>query len=514
MNLHNNRSPSKFLIFVGLSLSVMIRSLTGMPPQIDDTGRVPVLRVNVVERSTKAINYRHRSGSTKVDFAGTALQPKAYGEAKVETKKGYTEIEVEFDNLEPASKFGPEYLTYVLWAISPEGRASNLGEILLDRTADGKLNVTTELQAFGMIVTAEPYFAVSQPSDVVVMENIVRADTKGKIEDIQAKYELLQRGNYTLNIEPSKITPIRLDSKTVLPISEANNAVQIARWAGADRHASESFRKAQGLLKQAELYAAQGEKKNSVQMAREATQTAEDARLIAVKRIEEIRQAEERRAAADREQQAQLKAEQEARLRADAERAKREAEAARATALAQQEAARLEAKRARRTALEAEQLRQQAENEKRELRSKLVEQLNLILETRDSARGLIVSLSDVLFDTAKYTLRPGAREKLAKIAGIVISHPGLKLDVEGHTDNVGNDAYNQRLSENRAATVRDYLVQQGVQSNMIAARGFGESNPAVSNDTAAGRQQNRRVELVVSGEPIGVVTGSVGSLRR
>ncbi len=252
-------------------------------------------------------------------------------------------------------------------------------------------------------------------------------------------------------------------------------------------------------------------------MAREATQTAEDARLIARKRQEEIRQAQEREAAAERERQAHLKAEEESRLRAEAERAKQDAEAARAAAIAQQDAARLEADRARRAAQETEQLRlqqqQQAEAEKRELRSRLTQQLNLILETRDSARGLIVSLSDVLFDTGRYTLRPGAREKLSKIAGIVVSHPGLKLEVEGHTDSVGGEEYNQRLSENRAGAVRDYLIQQGVRSDTITARGFGESQPAVSNASAAGKQQNRRVELVVSGEPIGVSGGAVSSLR-
>jgi outer membrane protein OmpA-like peptidoglycan-associated protein len=484
--------------------------------QIEQTGTVPILRVNVVARSTKAVNYRHRSGATKIDFAGTALQPKAYGQAKVETKKGYTEIEVEFDDLEPASKFGPEFLTYVLWAVSPEGRASNLGEILLDRTSDGKLNVTTELQAFGMIVTAEPYFAVTQPSDVVVMENIVRGDTKGKVEEIEAKYELLQRGEYTLNVDPSKVVPVRFDSKSTLPLLEARNAIQIARWAGADQHATDTFRKAQGLLQQAESYEARDEKKSAVQTAREAVQTAEDSRLIARKRLEEIRQAQEREAAAERERQARLKADEESRLRAEAERAKQDAEAARAAAIAQQDAARLEADRARRAAQETEQLRQQqlqqAEAEKRELRSKLTEQLNMILETRDSARGLIVSLSDVLFDTARYTLRPGAREKLSKIAGIVVSHPGLKLEVEGHTDSVGGEEYNQRLSENRAGAVRDYLIQQGVRSDTIIARGFGETQPAVSNDTAAGKQQNRRVELIVSGEPIGI-SRSVSSLR-
>jgi outer membrane protein OmpA-like peptidoglycan-associated protein len=278
-------------------------------------------------------------------------------------------------------------------------------------------------------------------------------------------------------------------------------------------------------------------------IAREAVQTAEDARLIAIKRIEEERLAKERQDAADRElaakqqadaealrrqqaEQAQLQAQQAAaqaaRERADAEAAKAAAlaaterlqqqsaqeraslEAARAAAEAQQRAAQSEAERARMAADQANRLREQSEQEKVALREQLRQQLNLILETRSTARGLIVNMSDVLFDTAKYTLRPGAREKLAKISGILISHSTLKLEVEGHTDSVGSDEYNQRLAEQRAASVRDYLVQQGISMNNITAKGFGETRPVVSNDTAAGRQQNRRVELVVSGAEIGV----------
>ena len=502
---HKFRRPNpKAACFLWCSVLIFACG-SALSAQIEQTGNVPVLRVNVVERTAKAINYRQRAGATKVDFTGTALQPKAYGEAKVETKKGYTEIEVEFDDLEPASKFGPEFLTYVLWAISPEGRPSNLGEILLDKTRDGKLNVTTELQAFGMIVTAEPYFGVTQPSDVVVMENIVRRDTKGQVEDIQAKYELLPRGEYILNVDPSKVVPLP-DSRNTLPLLEARNAVQIARWARADQYASDTFHKAETLLERAESYQAQKQTKSAVQTAREAVQTAEDSRLIARKRLDEERLAKEREAAAERDRQAQLRVDEESRMRAEAERAREQAEAARSAAQAQQESARLEAERARQASRKAEQLRQQAEREKHELRTRLTEQLNLVLETRDTARGLIVSLSDVLFDTGKYSLRPGTREKLAKIAGIVVSHPGLKLEVEGHTDSVGGDEYNQRLSENRANSVRDYLIQQGVEGETITAQGFGESQPVASNDTAAGKQQNRRVELVVSGEPIGTTS--------
>jgi len=536
--------------------------------QVEHMDKMPIYRVNVVARSTKAINYRHRSGSTKVDFRGTALMPRALGDAKVDSHQGYLEVDAHFKNMEPASMYGPEYLTYVLWAITPEGRPKNLGEVVLNGSTNSKLDVTTELQAFGLIVTAEPYYAVTMPSDVVVMENFIRTDTVGKIEEIDAKYELLPRGQYTLNVNPADIRKKAVaDPKRPLEVLEARNAVQIAQWAGADRYASDTFQKAVNLLDEAENYQMRRhpEKKPAAMIARESVQTAEDARLITLKRMEEENLAKERQAAADRElaakqqadaealrrqqaEQAQLAAQQAAaqasRDRADAEAARAAAqadaarirgeaeaaraaaqaeterlkaqsaqeraslEAARAAAEAQQRAAQSDAERSRLAADEANRLRGQAEQEKAALKEQLRQQLNLVLETRSTARGLIVNMSDVLFDTAKYTLRPGAREKLSKIAGILLAHPSLKLEVEGHTDSVGGDEYNQTLSEQRAASVRDYLVQNGIGMNNVSAIGFGKTRPVVSNDTAAGRQQNRRVELVVSGEEIGISTTS------
>jgi outer membrane protein OmpA-like peptidoglycan-associated protein len=528
------------LILIGISLIAMSAQAQqpGNPTQVQvqRSADNPLYKitVNVVERTTKAINYRHHSGSTKVDFRGTPLLPEARGEAKVESKQGYIEIEVEFDDLQGATRFGPEYLTYVMWAITPEGRATNLGEVILNGTRS-KLNVTTELQAFGLIVTAEPYFAVSQPSDVVVMENFIRKDTVGKIEEIDAKYELLQRGQYSVNVPPAELKPIPLDKDTPLDLHEARNAVRIARWAGAEKDAGESFQKADKLLQQAEVYKARKAGNKPVAMtAREAVQTAEDARLIALKRQDEQRIAQERQAAADRESQAKaqaersrLQAEDDARQRAQAETEQRleaerraRAEAERTAAQAQATAAQAQAEAARERALKdhasAEQSRQaaeRAEREKAELRAKLVQQLNLILETRESARGLIVNISDVLFDTGQYTLKPAAREKLAKVSGIVLAHPGLRLEVEGHTDSVGSDELNQQLSEKRASTVRDYLVQQGIGINAVSARGFGKTMPVASNDTAAGRQQNRRVEMIVAGDVIGIPISPLGSTR-
>ena len=280
---------------------------------------MPVYRVTVVARTTKAINYHHRSGATKIDFRGTALMPEARGEAKVESKQGVIKIDANMEKLQPASRFGPEYLTYVMWAITPEGRATNIGEVLLGGDKS-KLNATTELQSFGLIVTAEPYFAVTQPSDVVVMENFVRHDTTGTIEEVDAKYELLQRGQYTLNVNPSELKPMQLDTRVPLELYEARNAVQIARWAGADKYAAETFEKALQGLQNAEGYlrGKQGKKPIGT-VAREAAQMAEDARIITVKKIEEERLANERAAAAEREARAKAETEAETRRRAKAE---------------------------------------------------------------------------------------------------------------------------------------------------------------------------------------------------
>lgn len=541
------------------------------PPRQDEntlrlsSGDVPIYRVSVTARTAKAINYRHRSGATKIDFRGTELLPESHGEAKVESKQGYIEIEVEFRKLEPAAKFGSEYLTYVLWAITPEGRTANLGEILLNGNK-AKLNVTTEMQVFGLVVTAEPYFAVTMPSDLIVMENIVRSDTKGKIEEIDAKYELLQRGQYQRLSNP---LALKLDKKIPLELYEARNAVQIARGFGADKFAAETFQKAEQSLAQAEAYQARKAGKKPVTMtARQAVQTAEDSRAIAVKRQDEEALLAERQASADREALANT---QRAAAQSEADRVTREAEAARLRAQAdadrlrldrdsQAAAAQAEADRVRRendirmaaaavdadrlklesdaraaaARLEADRLRSEndaqraahqveldraaadrarAEAEKVQLRADLLKRFDAVLETQDTARGLIVNMADVLFDTGKFTLRSVAREKLARVAGIVAAHPGLTLSVEGHTDSVGGESYNQRLSEQRGESVRAYLTQHGMVAASVTSKGFGKAQPVATNDTAAGRQQNRRVEIVIAGEVIGTTIGTPVATR-
>jgi outer membrane protein OmpA-like peptidoglycan-associated protein len=411
---------------------------------------------------------------------------------------------------------------------------------------DARVQVTTELQAFGLILTAEPYFAVTQPSDVVVMENVIRDNTRGSVETIQAKYELLKRGSYLMNQDAARLKIKPLEPGAPLDLAQARNAVELARLAGADRYAADTFTKASGLLATAEQAREKKRGSNEIMMpARQAAQTAEDARLVGLQRQEEALNAEQRRIAAAREQdavsraqaeearrrQAELEAQNAAAARAAAERQTQAAErqtqeaAARAqAAIAEQEAAqrakaeadraradadnaRAQADAARRDAeaqaAQARQLATQAEQEKAQLRDQLRQQLNVILETRETARGLIVNLSDVLFDTARADLKPGAREKLARVSGILVSHPGLRIEIEGHTDSVGTDQYNQQLSERRAESVRSYLVGQNITPGSVTSIGLGEARPAATNDTAAGRQQNRRVELIVSGDAIG-----------
>ncbi|MGB0023151.1 MAG: OmpA family protein [Candidatus Sulfotelmatobacter sp.] len=502
---------------IALSLSAVAQTNSQTTMTGATMASTPMFRVNVISRTVQAVNYQHRSGATKLDFAGTDLMPSANGEAEVNSKRGSIEIKAEFGNLEKPTAFGNEYLTYILWAISPEGRAVNLGEVLVGGNHRSKLVVTTDLQAFALIVTAEPYYAVRQPSDAVVLENVVREDTKGTTEAVNAKYELMERGGYI----PTgyKFDPVILNAKLPLEFFEARNALRIAQSEGAERYASDSYQHAVQLMNDVDRYATRKhvDRKPLIAVAREEVQTAEDARAISVRKIDEERQANERQASADAQARSQAQAadatRQKERAQADAAQAQSDMAANQAASAAAVTAAQADANQSRLAAQQAQQNAQQAETDKAALRTRLSEQLNSILQTRDSARGLIVSMSDVLFDTGKYSLKPGAREKLAKVAGILLAYPGLNIEVDGYTDNVGGDEMNQQLSENRARSVRDYLVQQGVATNSVSAKGFGNTLPVATNDNAAGRQQNRRVELVVSGDAIGNPITTTGSLQ-
>ena len=515
-------------------------------------GQMPVFRVNVYARSAKAVNYRNRGGSTTLDMKGTDLEPQIDGRAKVDGKAGRLAINAELNHLDrPNVKFGGQYLTYVLWAVTPEGRAVNLGEVLPGGDGKDKLTVTTDLQAFGLIVTAEPYFAVTHPSDVIVAQNVVLPNTKGFEEPIDAKFDVLEGKEYTIDVPVEQLPSTQAQPNVPLDLLEARNAVAIAKAAGAEQYANSSVMKAEDMLQRAEDYYQRKQGRTPIgTAARGATQMAEDARVLTLRKKEQEREETARRAAAEAQAKAQADADaakrdadaaqaqanEDARKRAEAEEARAQAEQQQAALQAQQQQAMAQAAAAQAAAddaarkmqeaqnqlAEAERQRQEAENQtqqaeqekndalrqKEEMRARLVAQLNQVLQTRDSARGLIVSMPDVLFDFNKYTLKPEAREKLAKISGIVLAYPDLKLEVEGHTDAIGSDEYNQKLSEERASTVRGYLVSQGLKPDNISSVGLGKANPVADNSTAKGRQLNRRVEMVVSGDVIGTQIGT------
>jgi outer membrane protein OmpA-like peptidoglycan-associated protein len=433
---------------------------------------------------------------------------------------------MEVKGLEPPGKLGAEILTYVAWVVSPDGRASNVGEVVANQNGEGKLKATTQLQTFSLFLTAEPYFAVRQPSELVVLENAVRKGTKGKLFPV-TDFKLMKRSHYEKMGNPLALTP---DLKNVpLEMYEARNAVEIARSRAADKYAPEIFVKAETSLKMAEnALARKADKKEVTSTARQTVQFSEDARALAVQRQEAERIANEKAAAA-----AKAKAEAEEKAAAEAAAAKRKAdeEARRQAELAAAREAQMKAEAAAKAAqmkaqadaaaakaaAEAEILKAKEEAAKadaersrkaaEDLRAQLLEQFNRILETKDTARGLVVTMGEVLFETGKYDVKPDAREKLARLSGIVLGHPGLTLAVEGHTDITGSDEVNQKLSEQRAGTVRDYLLSQGLTAASVTAQGFGKTMPAFDNGTAEGRRKNRRVEIIVSGEVIGAKVG-------
>jgi outer membrane protein OmpA-like peptidoglycan-associated protein len=532
-----------FILALASTVSLCAAPATG---QQTSQGAAAAASPAGVSRTIKAVNYRRASGSTKVSFQASELMRGGYGDAKVQNKNNRMEIELKLSGMDDATKFGLEYLTYVLWAVSPEGRAENLGEVML-KNGTANVKAITDMQTFGMIVTAEPYFAVTQPGNMVVLESVPGAESTG-VENVSGTYELLGRGVYSSSNTKIDNAIFGIDRNTPLELFEARNSVRIAGNAEAGKYASTVFAKAQQQLANAETdYRQRRDVKTIESDSRDVVETAEEARVMAAKKqAEEQAQAAaaaEKKAAEERAAQAQAEAAAEAQRRADAEQAtqaalaqqqaaekmkeeaeaaaaeaakqKTEAEQARQAALAQQQAAEAEAQKAAQAqaaaeaeAQQAKQVAAQAESEKAQLRAQLLDQLNAVLQTRDTARGLIVNMSDVLFDTASFTLRPAAREKLAKISGILLAHPGLTLQIEGHTDSVGTDDFNQALSEHRALSVMQYLADQGVAATSMTAKGFGKTQPMAPNDTPEGRQKNRRVELVVNGDSIGAPASS------
>ncbi len=500
MNISSATAILCTFTFLGAAFAQEMNPTAQQPPpqqpQAEMREGVPVYRVEVVGRDIPAINYFHRSGATRIGFQGTSLLPQGRGEAKVQSERGRMTIDVKLEGLVPANGFGQEYLTYVLWAITPDGRPVNLGEVL-PQGSKTSISVTTDLQAYGLIITAEPYFAVTMPSDLVVMQNFVLRDkTQGIIEQITAHASLLPRGAYVQTAgEHTVLNPITRNDRDPLELYEAINAVQIAQANGADKYASDTFQRAQQDLMNAQDMEKKRDRKEQITLAREAVQAAEDARIITIRKKQEEDKEQAQQAQSDAQQAAS--AAQQAANQQALERTQAEARAAEAQSAQRQ----------------AEQSAQQATQQTEQMRERLKDQLNQVLATRETARGLIVNMSDVLFDTGQYTLKPGAREKLAKVSGILLAYPDLKLQVEGYTDNIGSDEFNQKLSEERADSVREYLASQGVTQTNISSAGYGKNDPIADNASSVGRAENRRVQLVVSGTSIGVQERAPGTTQ-
>lgn len=496
---------------LAISSALFLAMLSPIFAQTLEVRREPTtVQVVLAKRLTLAINYPEGEG-TEVNMVGTNIAPQATGKAGVKRKEGRTRIKLRMENLPHPQSLGSSYTAHVLWAVAPEGQAENLAELPITKEFD--FEVTTSFQTFGLIITAEPHSAVKLPSPMILAENALRKGTDGGIEASRIEYS----GDAGTFYVVSSVAAIPgADYNTPLLVLGARRAVEIAMRAGADRYAEADLRQAE--VKLAALEQTWSRNRNDREkwsgLAHDVMRIGEHARTLAVERRQQARLEAERQTARSTIAQAVSDAD---RAREDAERARQEAAAYRESmaraerevelarrrveqaqteadrSKANEELARLQAERAR---LEAEQAKQ----EKAALQERLFISLSEILETRREARGLIVSLSDVLFDFNKASLKPGAREKLSKLAGILLAYPGnYRMEIEGHTDSVGSDDYNLRLSQARADTVRSYLVQAGIQEGrIIATVGFGEQKPVATNDNAAGRQMNRRVEIVIA----------------
>jgi flagellar motor protein MotB len=478
-------------------------------PAQDESKRRPLYKITIVSRTTKAINYGYLSAPTSINFAGTPLLPDAKGDAAIEPRRGATSITAHFSNVPPPTRFGPQYLTYVVWAISPDGRPQNLGELMLDASNKGTLRTSAPMQTFALIVTAEPYYAVTQPSDVVVMENQVGPNTIGKVEEVNATYELLPRKPYTYDPEAhataaSGRTPVsKREYDSIVALYQALNAIQIAEAQHAGRYAPERLARARELYNQARAYPP-SQSKEVVSMAREATQIAEDSRAIALRRAAEERDAQ-------RQLQQQPPAAPPAREPAPPPRTS-QVEPERTTAPPEQS---YEANRSRvvppSTAVQApeqpdaemtsdqpsiavnpDQFRGHSP-EKTQNRARLVSALRRYFETRDTPRGVIVTIREPL------AASPTLPSYLQQLAATIQPYDNIHLNVEANSAEANDVAATQRQAE----TMRQALIAAGVPPAIIIARGNGNARPLASNATAAGRSENQRIEIVIAGDAIG-----------
>jgi flagellar motor protein MotB len=438
----------------------------------------PLYKVTIVSRTTKAINYGYLSAPTRVDFKSTPLLEGARGEAVIEPGRGATMLKMQFEDVPAPSRFGPNYLTYVVWAISPDGRAQNIGELVLEGGTKAKLHTSTPLQTFAMIVTAEPYYSVTQPSDVVVMENVVGRGTIGKVEEVNATYELLPRKPYTFDPAAQPKAETRLVSKeqheSITALYQALNAIQIAQSQGADKYAPERINRARALYEKARGFPVHLSKE-IVSMAREAAQIAEDSRAIAVKRAQAEREAEEQRnAVAPPPPAPPAPAPRPVPPPADQQRSRAvtppPAPQPQAAVAPEPAAPPIEVDHSQFTKDDP----QAVQNRRRVLGA-----LPRSVEVIDSSRGVVVTLPG----------NANASAYAPSIASAVRGLRGLRFEIEGHTD----------PSNAEAERVRQALVAAGVSPNSIIVRGFGNTKPRGPRGSA----QNRRVEVIIAGDAIG-----------
>jgi len=406
--------------------------------------------------SSRVDAYLYKANTrSKLEFRGTTLAARAFGTARVSAESTRTLVDAQFEKLPQPAEFGP-YTVYVLWAITPEGRASSLGVLDLSSSGKADLEVGTPLNGFAMIVTAEPHFQVSVPSTQVVLRNVA-VEFTGRTQPVTT---LTDRADY------AALTRLAPASKRPIQVDQATYAVAIAEASGAERLASGPFATARAALAAADTAwrsKKSAERKRAPELGRVAVQAGEDARVAAMRRAEEIKKEE-----------------------AQAQAAEAVKNAERAAALALSESARA----------------REAEGSAAKARAELLARMNQVLPTRDTPRGLVAEIGGVLFATGKALLGIEARESLARLSGVLSAYPGLKLRIEGHTDDTGSEATNLSLSNDRAGSVRDYLTAQGVPTQSIEVEGLGPASPVAENTTAEGRARNRRVEVIVSGEGI------------
>ena len=505
------------MIYLALSLAFIGGSLSAQETAEQMQAQLQVLyELRPSVTPVRVFSYTAAEGTFQLTMQGSDLARGASGELRIRSRVSYNEIDLRVKSLPAPQTIGAEFLTYVVWAISPGGLGTNLGELSLER-GEGRLRTQTDLQSFGLIVTAEPFYSTTTPSDTIVLENALLPNEKRSPVLTSVDTRFIPRGQYKVGAELGEVKPFTFEAGVPLDVYQARNALLIGKRTGTDKFVPEGYQSGQALLSKAEEAYYGGDAKASTAKAREAVQVMGDAIRLSLERQDTLRSDLISRAADDRVRRATATTEdaerrmQEAlQKQSAAEKATREAEEKRANA---EDAMRLavdERRRAQQDAIEARQVAQKLVQEQHQLRDLLVERLNQVLATEDTDRGLVVKLSDILFDPGKFTLKQETKVILARIAGILSWAPGIAVQVEGHTDNTGDAAKNQQLSEQRAAAVGNFLVEQGMPASNISSIGYGETRPIAANNTREGRDQNRRVELVLSGEMIGARVGTPG----